>query len=328
MTPALRYTNTCACGPLNVRVRSDDAMLVDRSVAMLSLFDARWRAPMRSVRIDIRRTAAAPRAATGAFLAAGRMRVDARAEQVSASTTGGLCARGFAQRGRDVWHLGVPDGTLATAQAIDFEHLIELALTTGWRRSGWLAVHAGALERNGRCVILCARSNGGKSTLCAALVRDGWRTLGDDKVLLRVRDGRPELAALAHTFNLDPTSKRWLRGLDDIEQRSPYSAGTTKRRVPVSALGGAGVARARPTHVLQLALTGTPGTLRATALEPGEATALLLRQIVIPNDRDAAQTILRTAARAGARLRALRVEIGLNSGGSPTWSAQLERALR
>jgi hypothetical protein len=327
MTAAPRYRATCACGPLDVQVRSDDAGLVERSVAMLSLFDARWEPPRRNVRVEIRCKREAPPAVAGAFLTGGRIRIDARGRDVRASTTGGLFVRGVAVRAHDVWCLDVPGGEFALAQEVDFEHLLELALATGWQRAGWVAVHAGALERDGRCIVLCARSNGGKSTLSAALVRDGWNTLGDDKVLLRVRAGRPELAALAHTFNLDPAARQWLTGIDGVDRWSQYSAGTVKRRVPVSALGGAGIGRACPTHVLQIVLTRKPGGLRAIALERGQAAALLLRQIVIPRDRTAAGSILRTAALAGSQVRALRVEIGLDADAAD-WSVQLERALR
>lgn len=59
--------------------------------------------------------------------------------------------------------------------------LIELAL----RRSGdFGAVHAAALHRNGRCVLLAGASGAGKSTLTAALVAAGFELMADDTTIL------------------------------------------------------------------------------------------------------------------------------------------------
>lgn len=52
-----------------------------------------------------------------------------------------------------------------------------------------LAIHAAVVERNGQCLILAADPGSGKSTLCAALVHDGWRLLSDELTLVRLVDG-------------------------------------------------------------------------------------------------------------------------------------------
>lgn len=46
------------------------------------------------------------------------------------------------------------------------------------------ALHAAALHRDARCVLLCARTGGGKSTLAAALTASGYSLLSDDLVFL------------------------------------------------------------------------------------------------------------------------------------------------
>lgn len=48
----------------------------------------------------------------------------------------------------------------------------------------WITLHAAVLERGGRAVILPAPPGSGKSTLCAALMLDGWRLLSDEMALL------------------------------------------------------------------------------------------------------------------------------------------------
>lgn len=53
-----------------------------------------------------------------------------------------------------------------------------------------LLLHAAAVEREGRCLILTGESGAGKSTLAAMLGERGWRFMGDEFVLLRLADGR------------------------------------------------------------------------------------------------------------------------------------------
>lgn len=52
-----------------------------------------------------------------------------------------------------------------------------------------LIIHAAVVERDGLAAILPAPQGSGKSTLCAALVNDGWRLLSDELALVRVSDG-------------------------------------------------------------------------------------------------------------------------------------------
>jgi HprK-related kinase A len=53
----------------------------------------------------------------------------------------------------------------------------------------FLIIHAAAVERNGRVLILPGRSGSGKSTLCAALAHRGWRLLTDELTLVSLADG-------------------------------------------------------------------------------------------------------------------------------------------
>ena len=48
----------------------------------------------------------------------------------------------------------------------------------------YLMLHAAALERNGRAVILPGDPGAGKSTLTAALMLSGWRLLSDEITLV------------------------------------------------------------------------------------------------------------------------------------------------
>jgi HprK-related kinase A len=76
-----------------------------------------------------------------------------------------------------------------------------------------LVIHAAALERDGKTAILPAPPGSGKSTLCAALVHDGWRLLSDELTLVRLDDSR--LAPLPRPVSLKNGS------IDIIRRRAP-----------------------------------------------------------------------------------------------------------
>lgn len=48
----------------------------------------------------------------------------------------------------------------------------------------WITLHSAVLERNGRVLIMPAPPGSGKSTLCAALMLNGWRLLSDEMALI------------------------------------------------------------------------------------------------------------------------------------------------
>jgi hypothetical protein len=97
------------------------------------------------------------------------------------------------ERGFSVIREGRPHATCAGLdQAVPLIKtcLIELAL----KRSGdFGAVHAAAVSRNGRCILLAGASGAGKSTLTAALVAAGFELMADDTTVLArdTLDARP-----------------------------------------------------------------------------------------------------------------------------------------
>ena len=67
------------------------------------------------------------------------------------------------------------------------EMAMNLQMALGWRRQ--LILHASAVERDGRVLIMTGESGSGKSTLSAMLGQAGWRFLGDEFVLIDGMDG-------------------------------------------------------------------------------------------------------------------------------------------
>lgn len=81
----------------------------------------------------------------------------------------------------DAVPLPLEQGLLAAEMAMN------LQMALGWRRH--LLLHASAVSRQGRAVVMTGLSGAGKSTLSALLAERGWRFLGDEFVLLDPESG-------------------------------------------------------------------------------------------------------------------------------------------
>jgi HprK-related kinase A len=77
---------------------------------------------------------------------------------------------------------------LPLAQALlAAEMAMNLQMALGWRRH--LLLHASAVEKDGKALIMTGASGSGKSTLAAMLGHRGWRFMGDEFVLLDLMTG-------------------------------------------------------------------------------------------------------------------------------------------
>ncbi len=300
------------CGPLRVSVDADSPVLHDKVVESLVLYDRRW--PSTEHRVEIRiaaRDVAPVEPAAGTFLRCARINVDVAEAGLRATTLCGAHSRVWQRAGEDRWQIDVPPELLANSNLEDVEELVILALTTGWRNAGWVPLHAAAVTDGSRCAIICAPSGGGKSTLSAAFIRRGWRAVGDDKLLLRVVDGRPELAALQRTFNLHPATREWFPEVGDLERLPRYSTWTLKRKVKIESIWPEPAADgAHPTHLLRVRRTPEPGGIALTPLAGGDTLRTLLRQVAMPTERSTASRILSAIAPTARGLRGFDVVVG------------------
>jgi HprK-related kinase A len=81
----------------------------------------------------------------------------------------------------DAAPLPLAQGLLAAEMAMN------LQVALGWRRH--LLLHASAVEKDGKALIMTGASGSGKSTLAAMLGCKGWRFMGDEFVLLDLVTG-------------------------------------------------------------------------------------------------------------------------------------------
>jgi hypothetical protein len=75
-------------------------------------------------------------------------------------------------------------------------HVLEPLVYLSLQSLCYTPVHAAAVARDGRALLLCANSGTGKTCLAYACARRGWTYLGDDATLIE-RD-RPELVAIGY----------------------------------------------------------------------------------------------------------------------------------
>jgi hypothetical protein len=278
----------------------------------LSLFDVAWTlTEARLVALEVREADVAPFSpASGSFLRAAQMVVDVTPSGLRATTAHGAAMDGQFHEHGEIWSMTVPRSLIAEDRRPEIEDLVSLVVTTGWRRAGWVPLHAAGLTREGVTAIVCAGSRGGKTSFAMAMVRRGWRLVGDDKMLLGSPAGTQVVAAIKHMMNVDPAAARWFPELGDLSVLPEYSAWSPKRRVSLSSVWPEAAAfAARPTHVIQLARRYGTGAVTVTPLTGAERISVLLHQVVIPLDPQVARPITATLATLAQELHGVRVEI-------------------
>lgn len=138
--------------------------------------------------------------------------------------------RPWRRRLRPKIHIG-GDFTLPDAAPLSLAHGLlaaemgmNLQMALGQRR--YLLLHASAVERGGRALLMTGHSGAGKSTLAALLGERGWRLMGDEFALLDLAGGA------VHAFPRAVSLKNEAIGLFDgslaPSRLGPTLAGTPK----------------------------------------------------------------------------------------------------
>ena len=316
------------CGPLEIVLTTENLELREKFSSSLVQYDAHWNKPYLQVKLNATETAGPATMAEGNYLTCARMNVDLTQEGVTATCRSGFSASYSAEHDR--WDISITPVSEIPAEYVrcDIDDLIGLVLTMSWRHAGWIPIHSGAVAHSKSCAIVCAPSGGGKTTLITALIRRGWTTLGDDRLLLRIgNDGQPELGALLHSFNLDPNARKWFPEVNNLETMPTHTSFSEKRRIRIDDFWPKrAILKAEPTHILQLVRDNVYG-IHIDPLSTSQILPILLTQTVIPNHAPTANNILSTMAVLARQLKSLRLEVGENAYGDSQSLSELEVAL-
>lgn len=162
----------------------------------------------------------------------------------------------------DALPLPLAQGLLAAEMAMN------LQVALGWRQH--LLLHASAVERDGRAIVMVGTSGSGKSTLAALLGEGDWRLMGDEFALLDMTTGA--LLAFPRLVSLKNAGIGALAEQVSPDRFGPVIAGTPKGTIRHLRPRADAIARmdhpARPALLLFPAFGDPPG-LRA--IPPSEA---------------------------------------------------------
>lgn len=118
----------------------------------------------------------------------------------------------------DALPLPLAQGLLAAEMGMN------LQVALGWRQH--LLLHASAVEKDGRALVMVGESGSGKSTLAALLGEGDWRLMGDEFALLGLDDGQinafPRLISLKNAAIAEMTARV------PAERLGPPISGTPK----------------------------------------------------------------------------------------------------
>lgn len=300
---------------MDVRISGEEGPLLELIEETLSLFDVPWTlGPLKVADVEIEISLPRGTPAVGHYIDASRMHVDPAPDGLRATTDGGTALIGHFTASGERWHMTVPPALIESGRWFDVEDLLTLILTTGWRRAGWVPIHAAGLlspdaAAKGMGVLVCAASGGGKTTLTVAMVRRGWRSLGDDKLLLRSMGDGAVVASVKQMLNIDPAVAAWFPELARIADEPAYSTWTPKRRVNLGRIWPhAPAATLMPTHLIVVSRHRGIGGIEVSRLDGAASISALLRQTVIPGDPSVARPITSAVAQVAERLRAFHFE--------------------
>jgi hypothetical protein len=316
------------CGPVRLEISFADPALGDALHGLLNQYDAPWPALKLVIKVAIRRSDIPSNVndSSGAYFRSYLLRVERHGDSlVSLSQNGTWMKFNFLAGEADInvpFHFDWPAIVEETEQQLVF------LLARAWALAGWTPLHAGSLLPPGekRCVLLCAPSGVGKTTLIAALLRRGWSTLGDDKTLLQAGENGLVARALARRFHLHPASARWFPELGDFDDCPHYSRWTDKRVVRIEqAWPGRLVDNARPAAMVQL--ERIESGLEVEAMDRMKTLYTLLRQVAIPSDPEHAQPLVACISRTAASANSALIKIGDGIYDDPATIDRLENVL-
>jgi hypothetical protein len=205
--------------------------------------------------------------------------------------------------------LGVLDEGFWWQPVYDQREFFLLALMMLLRPHGGYGLHANALVTEEEGFLLVGKPGSGKTTLALSLIRQGWRYLSDDAVVLRQAEEGVEALAFRRGFSCTPETLGRL-GLDEPRLEALYSA-PGKRVMDLEALFPEGFALScRPGTVLFPRIANQAKS-ELTPMKQSDALIALMRESAgIMTDIASSREQLEVLKRLVEQSRCYRLELG------------------
>jgi hypothetical protein len=186
--------------------------------------------------------------------------------------------------------------------------LLHIALTELLKGRGLYTIHATALDRGGRVVLIPGASGRGKTTACVSLLRSGYGCMSDDHPLLR--DDGDALTVLSFPVKVDVTPGT-VRFFPELSRAgAPLHQGLQKRYFhPEDIYPHRSADAGEPALILLPQIVDVP----RSRLEPypkSRALEALLPQSLLVFDKEIAQRHFRALARLVERTPCYRLHFG------------------
>jgi hypothetical protein len=189
------------------------------------------------------------------------------------------------------------------------DYLFHLVLIELLRRRGLYTIHATALEKNGRGILIPGNSGRGKTTSFLALLRSGYRYLSDDHPLFRDGGDHVELLPFPIKINVTETTIAFFPELRDapahvLQPRFPKRAFYAED-LYATAIGSS----CRPALVLFPQVVDAPRS-HVEPLPKSRAMELLLPQALLVYDTEVARQEFQVLARLVQQVECYRLHFG------------------
>ena len=207
---------------------------------------------------------------------------------------------------------GRADGYLIKPETMDaslIEYLFHLALIELLRRRGLYTIHATALEKHGRGVLIPGNSGRGKTTSFLSLLRSGYRYLSDDHPLIRDAGTHVDVLPFPIKINVTEATITFFPELRNapahvLHPGSPKRAFYVEDLYPTS-VGGC----CRPAMVLFPHVVDAPHS-HLELLPKSRALEVLLPQALLVYDPEVARREFQVLAKLVQQVNCYRLHFG------------------
>jgi len=188
-------------------------------------------------------------------------------------------------------------------------YLFSLGLASLLRMKGRYSIHAAGLAENGKGVLIPAVSGSGKTTLSLALVRGGFRFLGDDRLLIEEAADHFRVLGFLESINVTDETISFFPEIQLLPEKA-FGSSVRKKNFRVEQVyPGCTMASCNP-EVLLFPSIINESTSRVESVPKMEAVVGLLPHSLLVLDKEVARSHFQLLCRMVERMRCYRLYFG------------------